>query len=126
MISIKVSGNFDNTLDWLDKLSKKKDIYSIIDKHAKNGVAALSSATPVNTGVTASSWGYDIIQKDDNYQLVFKNSNVSDGIPVVILIRYGHATKNGGYISGNDFLSPVVNDIFNDMAESIWKEVTDK
>lgn len=127
MISVETTGNFNNTMNWLDKISEKKDIYSIIDSHAKKGVAALKTATPVDTGLTASSWDYEIFNdNDETYRLVFTNSNVSDGIPVVILIRYGHVTKNGGYISGNDFLSPIVNDIFNDTAKSIWKEVTGK
>lgn len=123
MIKFKHKGNFKNT----DKFFS--DIYSIDYKnmlsiYGREGAQALESATPVSTGETARAWKYDIIKNKNGYQIVWSNTNMVDGIPVVILIQYGHGTKNGGYVEGIDFVNPALAPIFKKMADRIWKEVT--
>lgn len=128
MISVKSYGNFEKTLKRLKDLSEiNKTIYNIADKHARIAIESLKSNTPVATGKTAESWRYEIqMDNNNNLKLAFFNDNIVDNIPVVILIAYGHATKNGGYVQGNDFITPIMNDIFNNMAENIWKEIRNR
>ena len=128
MISVKSYGNFEKTLKRLKDLSEiNKMIYNIADKHARIAIESLKSNTPVATGKTAESWRYEIqMDNNNNLKLAFFNDNIVDNIPVVILIAYGHATKNGGYVQGNDFITPIMNDIFNNMTENIWKEIRNR
>lgn len=128
MISVKSYGNFDKTLKRLQNLSEiNKSIYDIANKHAQIALELLRNNTPVDTGKTADSWRYEIrLDNSGNLNLYFLNDNIVDNIPVVILIAYGHATKNGGYVQGNDFITPIMNDIFNNMAENIWKEIRNR
>lgn len=97
---------------------------SILQKYGAQGVAALSDATPTNTGKTASSWYYEIQATKRGYSISWHNRNMVGQVPVVILIQYGHATKNGGYVTGIDFVNPALRPIFDRMAEDVWKEVT--
>lgn len=128
MISVSSYGNFNKTLTYLRKLSNiDKQIYDIANKHAQIAIELLRTSTPVSTGKTADSWRYELdIDSENNINLKFLNDNIVDNIPVVILIAYGHATKNGGYVQGNDFITPIMNDIFNNMAENIWKEIQNR
>lgn len=123
MINIKCTGDFTKTYKFLEiaKTMTMKDIFS---RYGNAGVAALSAATPQNTGETASKWGYEIITKKGGTSIVWTNDAISDGIPIAILIQYGHGTKNGGYVSGVDFINPAIKNIMNNLADSIWKEVT--
>lgn len=100
------------------------DPRSIMAKYGKIGVERLSIATPKDTGETAASWSYDIIQTTDGWQLVFNNSKVTrDGVPVAILLQYGHGLKNGSYVRGIDFINPALKPVFEKMAEELWNEV---
>ena len=95
-----------------------------MDKYGRQGVEALSSATPRDTGLTASSWSYEIIRKHNSARIIFKNSNVtSEGTPIAILIQYGHATKNGAWVEGIDYINPALKPVFEGMADNIWREV---
>ncbi len=88
------------------------------------GVDALSAATPVDTGLTASSWGYEIHSSGATSSIVWTNSNVNDGIPIAILIQYGHGTRSGAYVQGRDFINPAMRSVFDNIANAVWKEVT--
>lgn len=117
-------GSFKKT----EKLLKKslgKDYRSVLEKYAQQGVKVLSAATPVDTGVTAASWGYDIIQNKSSLSVVWKNSNIQKGINIALILQYGHGTRNGGYVVGRDYINPALKPIFDTMADAAWKEVTE-
>lgn len=122
MISVRNKGNFKNTENFLSKASKL-DYKSVLDRYGQQGVIALSLATPVDSGTTANSWSYNIIQKGTTYSINWYNSNVVDGVSIAILIQYGHGTNNGGYVQGRDYINPAIQPIFEKMANEAWKEV---
>lgn len=88
------------------------------------GVEALSKATPKNSGKTASSWFYEIQRDNSSWIITWKNSNINNGVPIAIVLQYGHATRNGGYIEGIDYINPALKPVFERIADSAWKEVT--
>ena len=125
MVSFKQKGDFKNLTTYLTRVKDTFDI-SILDKYGKAGVAALASATPVDTGKTASSWSYQITRKNGRISLSFHNSNVQNGVPIAVIIQYGHATRNGGWVEGRDYINPALRPIFEQIANEAWKEVTRK
>lgn len=123
MITVSVTGSFNKTNKYLDKL---KNINSLpnFDKYGKMGVEALSLATPRRTGVTAASWSYKITQNKDSVVIEWRNSNTTDsGIPIVVLLQYGHGTANGGYVQGIDFINPALKPVFEEILKDAWEEV---
>lgn len=96
---------------------------SIIERYAKAGVDALSSATPVDSSNTANSWGYEVKKQGKSVTITWYNTNVVGGVPIVILLQYGHGTRNGGYIQGRDFINPTLRPLFDKMADDVWREV---
>lgn len=124
MLVIKSKGSFKNTFTLFKKWQSKR-IYNCLDKYGREGVAALAAATPVDTGKTASSWGYKIVETEKSTSLIFNNTNVVDGVPVAIVIEYGHVTPTGGYVEGVDYINPALQPIFNKILKDVWKEVTD-
>ena len=101
-------------------------IRDILEKYGREGVAALSSVTPIDTGLTATSWYYEIRQNEDEISLVFLNNNkTSTGIPIVVLLQYGHGNGNGGYIKGRDYINPAIQPVFDKIVEEAWKEVAE-
>lgn len=125
MIRIKQSGNFNNTERFLKK-ANKMNIYNILEKYAKEGVTALASATPVNTGETADSWDYEIQKTKTGYSIYWTNSNINNGVPIAVILQYGHGTNGGGYVQGIDYINPALKPIFDKLADNAWKEVTSK
>lgn len=123
-MKLSIDGDFSKTKSFLKNLSKKQKQLSL-DDWGRAGVAALSSATPVDTGKTASSWSYSIEQRSDGVSLVWNNSNVNDGVNIALIIQYGHVTRNGVYVQGRDYINPALVPIFDKLAESVWKEVKD-
>lgn len=124
MISFRQKGDFSNLSKFLER-AKEVIKMGELDKYGRRGVAALSSATPRDTGKTADSWSYDIVREKDTVRIIFMNSNViSDGTPVAILLQYGHATKNGGYVQGIDYINPAIQPIFKQIADDAWREIT--
>lgn len=125
MISIESRGSFKNIRGFF-KRTKRKNFREILEVYGEKGVYALAMETPVDTGVTATSWTYEIEQQRDQITLYWKNSALADDgqTPIVILIQYGHGTGNGGYVMPYDFINPVTKEIFEEIADSIWKEVT--
>jgi hypothetical protein len=122
-IEITQRGSFDNTERYLKHLSQD-DLYATLSKYGSLGVNALSNATPVRSGATASSWYYEIVQRRGYYSIRWHNSNVHEGKPIAILIEYGHGTGTGGYVVGRDYIMPAIRPIFDQIAAEAWKEVT--
>lgn len=123
MISINQKGDFAALTTYLNKLNKQNNI-EILNKYGKEGVRLLSSATPVRSGKTAASWYYKIEQSKNTISLNFYNSNINNGVPIAIILQYGHGTRNGGWVQGRDYINPVVQPLFNKIAQEAWKEVT--
>lgn len=123
MIVFSQKGNFDKTEKFLKKTSKA-DYMRNLERYAREGVRALSAATPVNTGKTAASWDYDIRKTKGSVSIYWTNSNINDGVSIAIILQYGHGTNNGGYVQGIDYINPALRPIFEKMAQDVWKEVT--
>lgn len=123
MIHINQRGSFSKTEKFLKK-SFGRNYLDVLEKYARQGVSALSASTPLDSGLTAVSWSYEIIQEDGKISIIWKNSNINKGVNIAIILQYGHATRNGGYVSGRDYINPALQPIFDKMADAAWKEVT--
>ena len=125
MITIRCRGNYNKTEKFLKESKDINEIRQIMEKYGREGVAALSAATPIDTGETASSWTFEVVQEGDGISLVFNNSNTTvTGIPIVVLLQYGHGNGRGGYVQGRDFINPAIQPIFDKLVEEAWREVT--
>ena len=122
MIEVKQKGDFKNLTSFLEKAKEKINL-GILDKYGRIGVAALQSATPKDSGKTSESWYYKINRENGTISLSFHNSNENQGVPIAIILQYGHATGNGGYVEGIDYINPAIQPIFTQLAEEVWKEV---
>lgn len=123
MVTFRQKGDFSIATKFLNNLSKAAQPKGL-ERYAKEGVVALSSATPVDTGKTADSWYYKIDKKGNSTTISFHNSNVQNGVPIAIILQYGHATRNGGWVQGRDYINPAIRPVFDQIAEDAWKEVT--
>lgn len=123
MIEISSSGSTDKTEKFLTTLTRG-DIFATLDKYGQEGVNALATATPVDTGLTAESWTYEVVRDRSGWSIVWRNTNVVAGRPVAILLQYGHGTGTGGYVAGRDYINPVIRPLFDRIANDIWKVVT--
>ncbi len=123
MISFRQKGDFSKLNRYFEKLKEAAKI-GVLDKYGRAGVEALSSATPTRTGVTAASWSYKINRKNGGVSLDFYNSNVNKGVPIAIIIQYGHGTGTGGWVEGIDYINPAIQPLFKKLADDAWKEVT--
>ena len=123
MISFRQKGDFSKLTRFLER-AKNLVHLSDLDRYGREGVAALASATPVDTGKTAASWYYDIKINKESASITFDNSNIQNGVPIAIILQYGHGTRNGGWVEGRDYINPVIQPIFDKIAEKAWKEVT--
>ena len=123
MISFRQKGDFSKLTSFLEK-KRNLNQKGLLDKYGRAGVSALASATPVDSGITASSWYYEVINKDGTAIIEFKNSNVQNGVPIAIILQYGHTTRNGGWVEGRDYINPAIQPIFDEIVTNAWKEVT--
>lgn len=123
MIQIRSRGSFKNTEGLLSRATRF-DPDSILKRYGEYGVRRLEQFTPVDTGKTATSWSYEIVRDAHSTRLVFKNSNINKYVNVAVILQYGHATKNGGWVEGVDYINPALKPIFDALADSLWKEVT--
>lgn len=123
MISFRHKGDFSKLTSFLER-AKGVVKLSDLDKYGREGVAALASATPVETGLTAKSWSYKIEHKNGSTSIMFLNSNIQNGIPIAVILQYGHGTNNGGWVQGRDYINPAIQPIFDKIAENAWREVT--
>lgn len=124
MIVIKHKGDFSKTTKFLEKAKKGVNIRSL-DKYGQAGVAALAANTPVDTGLTATSWYYEIKQTNGKVAINFCNSNIQNGVPIAIILQYGHGTRNGGWVVGRDYINPAIRPIFDEITKTAWKEVSE-
>lgn len=122
MIRVKCKGKFKRADNWFKKLLKK-DYMSILEKYAQQGVEALSAATPVDTGLAASSWSYEITENKEGIVISWNNSDIEGYVNVAIILQYGHGTRNGGWVAGRDYINPALQPLFDKMAKAVWKEV---
>ena len=122
-ISFRQKGDFSKLTNYLEKA---KEVVKLgdLDKYGREGVAALSSATPVDTGTTANSWYYKIENKNGSATISFYNSNIQNGVPIAIILQYGHGTRNGGWVQGRDYINPAIQPIFDQIVKEAWGEVT--
>ena len=123
MISFRQKGDFSKLTRFLEKAKETVKIGDL-DRYGREGVAALSSATPVDSGLTASSWYYKINHGNGSVSITFHNSHINDGVPIAIILQYGHGTGNGGWVEGRDYINPAIQPIFDKIADNAWKEVT--
>ena len=123
MISIRHKGDYAKLTRYLEKAKKSAGV-NVLDKYGKAGVEALSSATPVDTGLTASSWSYKVERNKNSASITFHNSNIQNGVPIAIILQYGHGTGTGGWVQGRDYINPAIQPIFDKLANEAWKEVT--
>ena len=122
MISFRQKGDFSKLTRFLEK-SKEAVKIGDLDRYGREGVAALESATPKDSGLTASSWYYKIEQGNGSVSISFHNSNIQNGVPIAVILQYGHGTRNGGWVQGRDYINPAVQPIFDKIVNNAWKEV---
>lgn len=123
MISFRHKGDFSKLSRFLERAKETVNIGEL-DKYGRAGVAALESATPVESGLTASSWYYQIEHKSGSVTITFYNSNIQNGVPIAIILQYGHGTGTGGWVQGRDYINPAIQPIFDKIADDAWREVT--
>lgn len=123
MIHFRHTGDFSKLTRFMER-AKEAVRLGDLNKYGRAGVAALSSATTVDSGETAASWYYEITNKNNTITISFHNSNIQNGVPIAILLQYGHGTGTGGWVQGRDYINPAIQPIFDQIAEYAWKEVT--
>lgn len=123
MITFRSKGNYSKATRYFERVKEALKL-SILDKYGKQGVAALSSATPVESGKTANSWNYEIVRERGSAKIVFTNSNINKGVPIAIILQYGHGTGTGGWVEGRDYINPAIQPIFDKIVDDAWREVT--
>lgn len=123
MITFKHKGDFSKLTNFLERLKEVVKL-SDLDKYGRAGVSALASATPKDTGETANSWGYEIVHDRGSVKINFYNSNIQNGIPIAIILQYGHGTGTGGWVEGRDYINPAIQPIFDEIVNNAWREVT--
>lgn len=124
MIRFRQKGDFSKATKYLEKAKKAAGMKDL-SKYGKAGVAALSSATPVDSGLTASSWYYEIKNQNGRISIDFCNSNINDGVPIAIILQFGHGTGTGGWVQGRDYINPAIQPVFDKIADGAWREVTE-
>ena len=123
MITFRQKGDFSKASRYLERLKEAAKL-DVLDKYGREGVAALASATPTETGLTASSWTYEIERKGNSVSIVYKNSNINKGVPIAVILQYGHGTGTGGWVQGRDYINHAIQPVFDRIADEAWKEVT--
>lgn len=121
MVSFRSKGDFGKTDTYLKKLLSGNYVRTL-EKYAKEGVIALASATPVDTGLTANSWSYEIVKTANGYSIYWKNSNINNGVSIALILQYGHGTRGGTFVQGRDYINPAIRPIFDKMSEQLRKE----
>lgn len=123
MVVITSKGSFQNTEQFLAHMSKS-DIFAALEPYARAGVEALAAATPLRSGLTAESWDYEITHERGLYRITWLNTHVVKGVPIAIILQYGHGTGTGGWVEGRDYINPAIQPIFDKISEEVWKAVT--
>lgn len=123
MISFRQKGDFSRVTRYFVKVQRAINL-GLLDRYGREGVAALASATPVDSGETANSWYYEIENKKGSATIRFCNSNINKGVPIAIILQYGHGTGTGGWVQGRDYINPAIRPVFDSLVQSAWREVT--
>lgn len=123
MITFRQKGDFSKLDKYLKRAREAVNVRNL-DQFGHEGVRALSSATPRDSGLTASSWTYSINRLSDRLTITFNNTNIQNGVPIAIILQYGHGTRNGGYVQGRDYINPAIQPLFDKLAKDAWEEVT--
>lgn len=123
MIGFRQKGDFSKATNYLERVRQASRL-KILNKYGQLGVDALSSATPVDTGLTASSWYYKIETTNSSATIMFCNSNINKGVPIAIILQTGHGTRNGGWVQGRDYINPAIQPVFDELVKRAWGEVT--
>ena len=124
MITFRQKGDFSRVTKYLEK-NRDNKFKRVFDKYGNMGVEALKEATPVETGKTAASWYYKIESSPSGASITWSNSNFNKGVPIAIILQYGHGTGTGGWVEGRDYINPAIQPVFDKMAEELWKETTE-
>lgn len=122
-VKFEVSGGFTKTERFINRM-KRREYLNVLDEFGREGVQALRNATPVESGLTAESWDYEIKRTRDYTEIVWTNSNINNGVPIAVILQYGHGTGTGGYVQGRDYINPAIRPVFDKIAEKAWKVVT--
>lgn len=123
MIGFRIKGDFKKANSYLERVKEAVKL-GMLNKYGRMGVEALASATPVDTGLTASCWGYRIERSSSSASIIFYNTNINKGVPIAIILQYGHGTGTGGWVEGRDYINPAIQPVFDKIVEDAWKEVT--
>lgn len=123
MISFRQKGDFSKSMRYLERARNVVRLGDL-DKYGREGVAALASATPIDSGETANSWYYKIVRTKNSVTIEFHNSNIQNGVPIAVILQYGHGTGTGGWVQGRDYINPAIQPIFDKIANDAWREVT--
>lgn len=123
MVRFRQKGDFSKLTGYFERL---KEVVRLgeLDKYGREGVDALASATPIDSSLTANSWSYEIENRNGSIKIGFRNSNIQNGVPIAIILQYGHGTRNGGWVQGRDYINPAIQPIFDKIANDAWREVT--
>ena len=122
MITFKIKGDYKRAERYFKRLTQKKYL-QILDKYGKQGVEALAAATPKDTGRTAESWRYEIETGPNSSSIIFVNDTINKYVNIAVILQYGHATRNGGWVEGRDYINPAVQPLFDEMVQKAWEEV---
>ena len=122
-ISFTTKGDWGKTYSYLKRLQSNQ-AFAIMEKYGQQGVTALSAATPVDSSETANSWTYEVVRRKGYFAIHWHNTHMEDGIPIAVILQYGHGTGTGGYVQGRDYIMPAIQPIFDAMVNEIWREVT--
>ena len=123
MIGFRLKGDFSKVNKYLERVKEAARL-GILDKYGREGVAALASATPTESGKTAGSWFYEIEHSAGSTKITFNNSNFNKGVPIAIILQFGHGTGTGGWVQGRDYINPAIQPVFDRIVQEVWKEVT--
>lgn len=123
MIGFRIKGDFKKANSYLERVKEAVKL-GMLNKYGRMGVEVLASATPVDTGLTASCWGYRIERTSSSASIIFYNTNINKGVPIAIILQYGHGTGTGGWVEGRDYINPAIQPVFDKIVEDAWKEVT--
>lgn len=120
-ITFETKGDFKFTMRFLKKISSVA-FYKKLEQYAKEGVEALANATPKKTGDLALRYSYEIDVGIDSTTITWHNDKMINGQSLVLMLNYGHGTRNGGWVNGLNFVDPAMAPVFEKMAENLWKE----
>lgn len=124
MISFRQKGDFSDLTSFFEKAKETVNIGEL-DRYGEMGVKALREATPKDTGLTANSWHYEITHGKESVSISFNNTNIQNGVPIAVILQYGHGTRNGGYVEGRDYINPAIQPIFDEIANDAWREMSE-